>query len=59
MLQVRIVLTQYHVCLILVLGASGQDIEDALKEMKSMQALLDEANSEIQILRSQGKSCVS
>ena len=38
-------------------GTSGQDIEEALKEMKSMQILLNEANTEIQVLRSQGKYC--
>lgn len=38
-------------------GTSGQDIEEALKEMKSMQILLNEANIEIQVLRSQGKYC--
>lgn len=37
-----------------VAGTSGQDIEEALKEIKAMQTLLDEANAEVQSLRAQG-----
>lgn len=39
-------------------GTTGQEIEEALQEMKLMQTQLDEANMEIQQMRSQGTSCI-
>ena len=36
-------------------GSSGQDIEEALKELKSMQQQLDEANEQILVMKTKGK----
>ena len=37
-------------------GSSGQDIEEALKELKSMQQQLDEANEQILVMKTKGKN---